>query len=117
MAKKTPKICILVSPGLKVGDSGLISPNWGVYQGVILVAKIIIPNYQKDVSTDISFLDSDGDQLYVFSYLERNKIYVVTDLQIPLVSREILRANLSDSPGGIVASEIFVTFYYEADYK
>ncbi len=117
MAKKTSRMPISVAVDGQTGTSDKISQNWGVHQGTVIFAKIIIPAYTNNVTTNIYIVDSDGDRIYPFLALAKGATHIVSDLQIPLVSEEYFEAELSGVPGGLTAYTIYVTLYYVSDYK
>jgi len=117
MARKTSRASIAVAVDSQVGTSSIISSNWGVHQGTVIFAKIIIPAYTNNITTNIYIIDSDGDRIYPFLALAKGATHIVSDLQIPLVSGEYFEAELSGVPGGLTAYTIYVTLYYISDYK
>ncbi len=117
MARKTSRASIAVAVDGQTGTSNEISSNWGVHQGTVIFAKIIIPDYTINVTTNIYIVDSDGDRIYPFLALAKGATHVISDLQIPLVSEEYFEAELSGVPGGLTAYTIYVTLYYISDYR
>ena len=117
MARKTPKMSIAIHHDATTGTSDAISPNWGVHQGTVIMAKIIIPNYVNSARTNIYLVDSEGDDIYAFLDLVMNTTHIVTDLQIPLIYGETLRAETNGNPGGAGDWNVYVTLYYVSDFK
>lgn len=117
MARKTPKMEISIATDVKTGSSTRISSNRGVHNGTVFFAKIIIPSYEEDVTTDINLVDEGDDIVYTFSDLSRGATHIITDFQCPLVEQEYFTAELSDEPGGDADYMIYVTLYYIPDVR
>jgi len=112
MAYKTPKTSITIAPDETTGTSVKISSNKGVHQGTVFFAKIVIPDYENDVTTTINVLDDEDEVVYSFAGLAKGVTHIVSDFQCPLIEKESFSAELSGAHGGESGYTIYVTLYY-----
>ena len=119
MARKIPNHTVNIAHDAQVGTSLKISSNEGVYQGTCFFAKIIIPNYANNVTTNVSIYDSVADKIYSFIDLARDTVHIFSDIQVPLVEKEYFEVELSGVPGGEPGTiwPVSITLYYISDYR
>jgi len=117
MARKTSKMEIIVAPDSQVGTSERVSSNQKVHQGTVFFAKVIIPTYDNPATTKVNIVDDEGDIIYSFADLVMGSTNIISDFQCPIIEQEYITVELNEVPGGLVDYTIYVTLYYESDYR